>query len=237
LGQSNEAASDESTPLARDIRDDGAKIFPQRNIHIWKRYVRDFRRDHHFAIVVGGARGSWKVSKFGTIHNQSFASKGFVTRAQYSFHLPIFRGFGYLLGSTCGYEYEITDEKVAFQPKPAYEFPTLLVGLAYNFTPGVRTAISVDYGISRMEEVEERDSRSGRLDGLPDDPIIGVTLTTLDLGWSTDYFVGLNWAIRFDAHWRLQKHAPPKKLAGQAIDADFRKDDRWLGLGLVFHLL
>jgi hypothetical protein len=236
-GQTDANSSEESMPIFQSFRSVEATIFPQRNIHIWKRYVRDFRRDHHFALIAGGSQGFWRVSRLGTIHDKSFASRSIVTRAQYSFHLPLYRGFGYLLGSTSGYEYEIVPAKAVFLPASAYQFPTLLFGLVYNFTPGVRTAIGMDYGISRMEDVAERDSISGRVDGLPDDPTISVTLSTVDIGWTGDYFVSLNWALRLEGHLRLTKYAQPKKLNGQALDADFRKNDKWLGAGLVFHLL
>jgi hypothetical protein len=212
-------------------------IFPDREVHVWKRYVRDFRMDHNFALVVGAGVGNWAVPRFGTIREKSFPAKTVNFRAQYSFHLPIYRGFGYFLGSTSAYDYPVTTEPTSFYPAPVIQYPTLLVGLVYNFTPGFRGLVSFDYGIARIEDMAERDGRSGRVDGLADDPTISATLETFDGGIAADFFVRLNWAVRAEIHRRFIRHAKPKKLANQPIDADFYRDDRWVGLGLAYHLM
>lgn len=208
-------------------------IFPMQDVHIWKRYVRDFRHDHHFSFIAGVSQGQWRVARLGGLQNQRFEEQALVTRFQYSFHLPIYRGLGYLLGSSIGYEYGMIATDLMFDRSPMYLFPTVQIGLVYNFTPGMRTAVAIDYGISRIEHMGER----GRPGDSVGDRMIGANLTGVDIGWSSDYFLTLNWALKLDVHWRSLAYAAPLELSGQAVDASFSKSDRWIGLGLLYHLL
>ena len=70
---------------------------------------------------------------------------------------------------------------------------------------------------------------------------ISVTLISYDLGTFLDYFYSLNWGIRLEAHGRSVYHYRPKQQPGDtsvyAADALFNLNDRWLGIGIVYHLL
>src|SRR5206468_3802483 len=98
-------------------------IVSRDDIDDWDRYVRGFRRDHNFVVSAGVSKGTWNVKSFGTIKDRQFKNSGVYSLFTYAFHLPLYKGFGYLLGSTFGYHYEASDARAAFRPVPSFIFP------------------------------------------------------------------------------------------------------------------
>jgi len=202
-------------------------------MHRWKRYVRGFRREHNFAFSIGASSGTWRVKHLGTLDNQNFDNSGLYAKFQYSFHLPIYGGFGYLLGSSVGYHYETADRRQAFRPVSATQFPGILAGLVMNFTPVLRWSVAIDAYLERLDGLADRD-------GIGDDPTISITATTYDFGTFFDIFYNLNWGLRLEAHQRRLIYTHPHMHSGDQdfpVDASLKKDDQWMGLGLVYHLL
>ena len=206
--------------------------------HPWERFVRGFRREHQFALSLGLSRGQWQVQRFGDevddqIKDQSFRSAGAWTKFQYSYHIKIYRGFGYLLGSSAGYHYERPPAKQTWRPVPGVQFPGVLAGFVLNINPVLRLSAALDVYLERYNRIVRH------LPNRPDTSI-SVTLQAYDLGFFVDVFYELNWAIRLEAHARQLYYLRPKRQSGDPdfpVDATFRKEDRWLGLALVFHLL
>ena len=62
-------------------------------------------------------------------------------------------------------------------------------------------------------------------------------LTWVDTGLKFDYFFGLNIAARIEAHQRQVTYNPMDKSEGKVESANFEKEDWWVGLGLVYHIL
>ena len=205
-------------------------ILSGRELHRWERHVRGFRREHNFALSLGVSSGTWDVDNFGSLSSRKFEHTGLFARFQYSFHIPLYRGFGYVLGSSVGYHYESTDRRRPFKPVAAVMFPGLLAGLTLNVTPALRATIAADAYLERHDGIKERDGREP-------DPEISVTLQTYDIGAYFDLFYDLKWAVRIEAHYRLLQFLRPEGTSGRPIDAKLRKTDRWLGFGVLYHLL
>ncbi|MCX6107154.1 MAG: hypothetical protein NTY08_15110 [Proteobacteria bacterium] len=204
--------------------------------HPWERYVRRFRSEHNFALSAGGSTGYYNVESFGEIVAKRFRSGAAWTKFQYSYHVPVYRGFGYLLGSSVGYYYEPADRGRAFQPAPAKMFPGILGGIVMNFTASLRLSAAADVYMLRADRITSFD---------PVDPSrteqISVTMVAYDLGGFFDYFYDLNWAIRLETHYRSVYYYRPLQQPGDttvyASDAVFQLSDHWYGVGLVFHLI
>jgi hypothetical protein len=192
--------------------------------------VRGFRREHNFALASGVSSGSWSVKALGTLHDRRFNDSGAWTKLQYSYHLQLYHGFGYLLGSSVGYHYESADSRSVFQPAPALQFPGVLAGFVLNVNPVLRFSTAFDSYMERHNNIKERD-------GTPPDPEISVTIQAYDAGAFIDVFYDLAWALRLEGHRRHLQYEKPLNAAGFDVDANLSKDDEWLGLGLVFHLL
>ena len=205
-------------------------------VHRWDRYVRGFRREHNFAFSLGIAKGTWDVRHFGTLEQKKYSNSGVFTRFQYSFHLPLVGGFGYLLGSSFGYLYESTDKRREFQAVPALMFPGLLAGFVENFSPVFRWSAALDIYLERLNGLAEHD-------GTQPDPEIYVTMEAFDFGTFFDIFYDLEWAVRLELHHRHSEYLEPLCAVGEDCRHDFpsnaniKKDDDWVGLGLVLHLL
>lgn len=228
-----ENAKDEITSLPNPELDE---FVSKAEIHEWDRYVRGFRRDHNFALSAGVSQGIWNVKRLGTLEKRKFRNSGVYSRFQYSFHLPLWRGFGYMLGSSFGYHYESSDRRRPFAPVPAYIFPGILTGLVVNISPVFRAAATFEANMERHDGVREQD-------GKEPDPEISITLEAFDFGAYFDVFYDLAWAIRVEAHHRHLDYLEPRctrdncRNKGFDVNANFKKEDDWLGIGLVHHLL
>ncbi|MFK7825006.1 MAG: hypothetical protein AB8G05_12670 [Oligoflexales bacterium] len=197
--------------------------------HRWERYVQDFRKDHNFALFMGRTEGSWKVRDFGSISEERYAMTGLVFKAQYSYHIPLWQSFGYFLGSSVGYYYEST-RSANFKPSHSLHLPGLLVGVVYDFTPSTRVLFGLDAYLERLDGMEERNQEGKKA-------LDATMLTRIDTGIMFDYFFSLNIAARIEAHQRNVAYNPMDNSEGKIESADFEKEDWWIGLGLVYHIL
>lgn len=204
-------------------------ILNRQEMHIWQRYVRGFRRDHNFALSSSIAQNTWKIDQFGTLKGKQFQRQALVTRFQYSFHIPIYKGFGYMLGSSMGYALEQDNPGQPFTPASAFQIPGALVGLVWNYSPGIRFSSSAETYLERHDGIKEADH-------LGEDAQISITGLSYDIGLYLDLFYELGWALRIEAHNRQLYILPPKYAFG-AIDAKMRKDEQSIGMGIVHHLL
>jgi hypothetical protein len=214
-------------------------IITRQELHEWDRHVRGFRADHNFALSAGVTSGNWRVKSFGTIDERRFANSGLYSRFQYSFHLPIYHGFGYMLGSGAGYIYETADSRRPFKPVAAWQYPGVLAGLVLNMSSVLRWAVSIEAYLERHNGIEERDGRE-------DDFDVHVTMQVYDVATYFDIFYDLGWAVRIEAHMRRAEFnrpeqpedaTPETRRETEKVDASITKEDQWLGVGLVYHLI
>jgi len=196
----------------------------------WNSYIRGFRKEHSFSLVSGVSSGQWSVRGFGEIENQSFDSSGFFTKFQYTFHLPIYRGFGYLLGSSLGYHLESVPSDQSFQPAAGMDFPGLIAGIVLNGSPKWRVFSAADIYLERWDRI--------RVKGDEVESQVSVTAQVFDIILGTDFFFGLSWALRLEGHWRSLRYTKPAVLQNvSALDIGLSKSDRWLAVGISHHLL
>lgn len=203
----------------------------------WDRYVRGFRREHNFALSAGASSGTWDVRRFGALNNKKYDNSGVFTRFQYSFHLPLYGGVGYMLGSSFGYHYESSDSRREFRPVPALMFPGVLIGLVNNFNSIFRMSVAFDAYMERLDNLTGPDPNDSSIKRQ-----ISVTMEAFDFGAFLDFFYDLAWAVRLEAHRRHLEYLEPGCASGTCsrefgVNANFKKDDNWVGLGLVHHLL
>ena len=206
------------------------ELLSRTELHRWERHVRGFRREHNFAFSAGVSSGKWDVSRFGSIRDKTYENTGVFSRFQYSFHLQLYHGFGYILGSSTGYHYETADRRSEFRPVDAVQYPGVVAGLVYNLNPVLRFSTTIEAYLERHNGIEENDK-------VGDNNKIHVTLQAYDAGAYIDVFYDLGWAIRLEGHNREVYYKRPYKSEEFAVDAKFSKKDQWLGLGLVYHLL
>jgi hypothetical protein len=208
----------------------------------WDRHVRGFRREHNFALAAGMSSGTWHVKSFGTLSNEDFPARGAWSKFQYTYHIPIYSGFGYLLGSSAGYHYESANNDHAFRPVSCYEFPGVMAGLVMNFNPRFRLSVAADVYLERYNGIGGPDSEGNQQQ-------IAITLAAYDGGVFFDVFYDLPWAVRIEGHKRHLDYERPNSLGANGcrnskgdqapcpVDVTFSKNDGWLGLGIVYHLL
>jgi len=200
-------------------------------VHPWERYTQGFRKEHNVAVTTGSARGVWKIKRFSTIQDKEIPSEALWLKFQYSFHLPLWQGFGYLLGSSAGVLYE-QDTKEGLKPGLAWHLPGLLVGVVYNYSPSFRVVLAEEIFLERMENLEARP---------PENPasLDANMLSLLDVSLSVDYFFSLHLGVRLDAHYRKIFYTAPENAYEERLPegVSFEKQDRWLGLGIVYHFL
>jgi|GEM_PF-2055219 len=200
------------------------------DVHDWERYVRGFRREHQFALVAGYSSGVWELHRVGTMEGEKSREKGVFGKFQYSFHLPLYKGFGYLLGSSFGSLYESSSTGSRFRSVPSVMLPGVLAGFVLNVTPAIRCFLAGEVYLERFDGLQDRD-------GQEPDERIHITTETFDGSFGVDWFYSLKWAVRAEGHLRRLVYVRPQEPAGKPVDANIKKRDEWVGLGIAHHFL
>lgn len=216
-----------------------SNIAENREIHVWQRYVQNYREGHHFTFSTGIGSGEWIIDRLGTLENKTFRSSGVYGNFRYSYFLPIYNKFGYLLGSSMGYFHENKNSSDEFNAASAIYFPGVDFGLSYNVNPGFRTSFILSYGLNRIDGIEESDGISSRDDGVSDDPRLFVNLSVYSFLLSFDYFFSLNWGLSIDLSQKFSDYQSPVISSAEAppVDAIMKKSEQMLGISLIYHLL
>ncbi len=203
---------------------------PIREFTRWDRVVRGFRREHHFALTGGYLRGAWHVGKFGALSEQVVSDVGLWSRAEYTYHLQIFQGFGYFLGSSLGATYTRTEDAAELKPPTSLIYPGMAFGVVYNISPVFRLLAAGNVNLERYDGL--RALAAGQKD-----TEIAITMESYDGAVAMDIFATINLAIRIEGHDRFQLYRKPRNASDKPVNADLERLDRWYGAGIVYHML
>ncbi len=196
--------------------------------------IKTNKWDHNFTCTFGMAKGSWFIDQFGPISQKHYDSEAFFGKFQYSFHLPLLKNLGYVLGSSFGYYWERQSDQDDFHRVSAIHFPGVHLGMVYNFTPYFRILGGVETYIERLDDLA---IRSIDTNGKQLDRKISLTMRpNFDWIFAADAFYSGSWGLRLEWHIRRVINTPPAVSNGQVIGAQLTKKDTWVGLGLIFHL-
>lgn len=227
-GQSLQARDAGETPLA--VKDDEfEKRRDQEGVFEFNRW------DHNFALSFGMAKGSWTIEQMGPVQGLDFDSRAYFSKFQYSFHLPLHKNLGYVLGSSFGYYWEKRLDNAQFHRVSAIHFPGIHLGLVYNFTSYFRILGGVETYLERLDDItvtttnsttHQQEKRSVSLTMRPN----------FDWILASDIFYHGSWGLRVEWHNRRVISTPPSKSEGEVVGARLVKRDTWIGLGLIFHL-
>ena len=191
--------------------------------------------DHNFALLIGRAWGQSIVDQTRPIQRREFRSEAVYTKFQYCFHLPLYRGFGYVLGTSFGYYLEqVVEDERTFRRVKSYHFPGIHLGLVYNFSPTFRVLGGLETYLERIDKLTilSKDQATGT------EVENNLSLTLLpNFDWilASDVFYSGGWGIRLEWHTRRVISTPPSASGGQVVGANLTKRDTWIGLGLIFH--
>ncbi|MBF0440902.1 MAG: hypothetical protein HQK54_03270 [Oligoflexales bacterium] len=214
---------------------DNNELFKYRSSrHEWDRSVRGFRRDHNFSISAGKSSGSWRM-RYGpsdgstrTISNRSRFGK-----FQYSFHIEIYKGLGYYLGSSLVSSYSekqfSKDEDVYYSR--SFSLPGMVIGVVYNFSPLFRISFGIDGYLERVEKLVFRD---GSANTIP----INITARGLSPHLAVDFFLRLDSALRIEAEYKNLAYRFPNNTYDDApLSNSFDSREFLFSLGWIFHLI
>jgi len=195
----------------------------------WHQYVRGFRREHHFSTSLGYGAGTWRFSQLGDVERDDVEVESYLSRFIYSFHIPISSSVGYFLGTSVGVSSEqFLTRRVKVDS--VYSVPGILLGLAWDYNPGLRFAVGVDHYLERYEGFSHREAVDG-------DQLMSFAVNVTDLFIWTDIFFRLNLALRVELHNRQTTFIRPPRAQEYLVGGRMAKKDQWLGLGLVYHLM
>lgn len=201
------------------------------DVHIWDRYVRKFRRDHHLTFLSGWDSGLWRIGSFGRLQDEEFKSSGVDSTLQYTFHLQIISKLGYYLGSSAGYYAELRERgDDDFGPSSMWKLPGFAAGLVYNYDATGRVFVGAETYLSRIVRLETRTSTG-------DSDTIAVTGETVDLMLGWDKFVSLSWGLRVQMVDRRMWVPRPYEAETESVNASISRRSRGYSLGTVFHFL
>jgi hypothetical protein len=195
----------------------------------WTQDIFGFREAHNFSFETGLSKENWILDSYDNVEHASYEKNGYYGKFRYTFHLPIYRGFGYYLGSSVGIQQDQTTASDDLHLTRNYAFPGGALGLVVNFSPRFRMLVGGDLYLERWEGLQQ-------IDGEGDDPAISVTSNVYEFDAVFDAFFSHRWAMRIGYHKRYAKFIKPLEFSG-ALDADISKRSRWMGLGIVHHIL
>ena len=211
----------------------GADAAPVREFSLWDRMVRGFRGEHNFAATTGYLSGSWQVGRFGPLKSTHIGDVGFWTRWEYSYHLQIYQGLGYLVGSSLGTTYTRTSDSALLKPPTSFIYPGVVAGLVYNISPRIRVLGAGSINLERFDDLKAMPE----LPEAGEASTISITMESYDGMAAIDIFAAINLAIRIEGHERFQLYRKPRNAEDKAVNADLERLDRWYGAGLVYHML
>ncbi len=187
----------------------------------WSRAIRGFRREHNFSVSYGNVSSHWRghVSKDETVF--SFKNLGHQVRFNYAFHLPLYAGFGYYLGTQTSVLIAAAN-KSNEAAEVSYGLPGLNSGLTLNLSDHLRCSAGLELGWQRIEKL-----------GLPeawDRKRISVTGETRTWHGQIDYFYELSWAFVLEYESSELSYNPTESLSLSKVS------HTW-SLGLLKHLI
>ena len=149
---------------------------------------------------------------------------------QYSYHAQLFQKFGYYLGSSGGYFGELLKRKSnEVGPSSAWKLPGIVGGFVFCFDPRWRMMLGIDAYLSRYTKITSTENG--------EDIDISMSSETVDLLFSLDYFVSLNWGVRSTVYDRKNWLPRPFDSEIYPTNAKISRNSRGATLGMVFHFL
>lgn len=198
------------------------------NAHKWEHIVRGFRKEHHFSMESGYAAGEWHFDRISDLVNQRYASSSLNFGLSYSFHIPIYKRFGYYLGTSMGYQLE-RQADIAVDPPTILKFPGFLAGLVMNFTPTIRMRLGSSMYLERWDDFQ--------LKLLEDEQPFSATTRVLEGVVACDLFYDLYWGLSFQYQTRKNYYLRPQGATNYILDADLAKNERQFSVNLIYHLM
>ena len=193
------------------------------------------RWDHNFAFTFGMAKGSWRVEQLDNLDGVEFESRASFVKAQYSFHLPLWKDLGYVLGSSFGYYWEKRMDDAQFHRVSSIHFPGIHLGLVYSFAPSFRILGGVETYLERLDDIAV--STHNPVSDQDQERKVSITMRpNFDWILASDVFFTRSWGLRLEWHSRKVISSPPSGSFGQVVGARLTKKDTWIGLGVIFHL-
>jgi len=195
----------------------------------WDLYVGSFRKGHNLGGIFSYATGLWQAIAPHSTVPLAYNSRGYVGTFDYAYHLPIYRGLGYLLGSSMGMLYETGHPTTKdFVAKSSYQLPGVKAGLVLNATSRLRFLAGVALYLERMENFTLTAN--------------GVTVTEFstlrvfpDRWVAMDWFCTLRMAVRLEGHYRSLLYSIPRNAEDKPTDFSLHKEDYWIGIGIIYH--
>ncbi len=183
----------------------------------WGRAVRDFRRDHNFAVLMGQTKTQWlgRTEALPKVDTENSATE---LTLEYSFHIPWGYGIGYSLGTSSSIQ--VDQKNSSLETHYRASLPGLELGLVWNPLDKLRFNLGMVYGWERIDGLKIS-GQPGRL---------SLTEESLSGKFSTDVFRRLTWAVRIEYE---ETHFP----RDAALGYDLEKTIYRIRIGLLKHLL
>ncbi|MCX6128333.1 MAG: hypothetical protein NTX25_04625, partial [Proteobacteria bacterium] len=187
----------------------------------WSRAIRGFRGEHNFSIGYGYAVSQWQVHLSGHDEPIHFETRGHQVCMAYSFHLPIWQGVGYALGTRSS----VLMDASANQEKGSelsYGLPGLHAGLVWNISDHLRVGSGLEFGWQRIDQL--------RLPKIWNQKQIAITGETRSYYLAADYFYELSWALHLDYELTRLSYLTTESI-------DLYKNSKTWSLGILKHLI
>ncbi|MDD9950168.1 MAG: hypothetical protein OXT67_01260 [Zetaproteobacteria bacterium] len=207
-----------------------------------------FKQNHHFSTNIIRTKETWFIRNVSTavasnpelsdIHDFEtlLSSTGITIMGRYSFHIPIYKKWGYYLGSQAGVaSHQIDNPRVT--STPSWVLPGVEAGLTYYMNKSMRMNVHLEWYLERINGLiitNHNQTRQIRLSMHYENQF--------DLGGSGEYFWNDTHGIRFEYRKHTLKNLPPVKRSDNGLSSQgklenirIERQTFSIGLGYVYY--
>lgn len=197
------------------------------DLHRWDRVVRGFRSDHHLAVSFNYDRGAWQAEGDGIDRSVKINSRIVQASFLYTFHLRLWRGLGYYVGTKTGIGILEDNEVVRFEGGRYYQLPGLTAGFVWDLSPAFSIYSGLELSLMRIEDFS---LDAFAVESSPALEPANVTARQIAYRFGLDFFFQLELGIRLE-YGQYSLEYQRDRMIGLK-----RRGEIWT-LGLVRHLI
>lgn len=196
----------------------------------WWHLLEGFRKAHNLNLNIFYAQGQWNINHFSSIQNMKYTFHSSNYKFYYSYHIPIIKRFGYFLGTSVGFSLLHSELKDLNNPN-IYMLPGFIGGFIININSLHRIYSGIDLYLERWENFKDQDD-------IEDSSSIHITARSYNWFAGIDIFYAFKEAIRIEFQKKQSLFSFAKeRIKDIKTQAKIYKNETWIGIGIVYHLL
>lgn len=182
------------------------------------KYIYGFRKDNQFSLILGFSDPKWQF-----FQDSTFTAPSVSLQFLYRFHLQIYRGIGYFLGTSFGLNYFLPTQRSNFY---SWSLPGAAAGLVWYANHEWQLLLTAELFLEHLPHLPTAGS-----------DLHGISLEAGRVGLLVEHFFTLDKAVNFGIGISTAIHNMKRDMGGITA-VKLQKTVLWrCALGFSYHLL